>query len=71
VAIVQGVGASYAGSQCFQELEHVKLFKGVSKWVRRVTSADRIEDYVDMAFTAAASGRPGPAVLLVSLDLLS
>ena len=37
---------------------------------RRVTTADRIEDYVDMAFTAAASGRPGPAVLLVSMELL-
>ncbi len=34
-------------------------------------SADRIEDYVDMAFTAAVSGRQGPAVLLVSMDLLS
>ena len=29
----------------------------------------RIEDYVDMAFTAAAGGRPGPAVLLCPRDL--
>ena len=34
------------------------------------TSRDRIDDYVDMAFTAAASGRPGPAVLLLPADLL-
>jgi len=42
----------------------------VAKWVRRVDRADRVDDYVDMAFTAAASGRPGPAVLLVPADLL-
>ena len=30
----------------------------------------RIEDYVDMAFTTAASGRPGPVVLLFPQDLL-
>ena len=41
--------------------------RGCAKWVRRVHTADRIDDYVDMAFTAAASGRPGPAVLLVPL----
>jgi len=39
--------------------------------VRRIDRADRLEDYVDMAFTAACSGRPGPAVLLVPADLLS
>ena len=70
VALVQDVGPSTVDRNAFQELDQVELFKGVSKWTRRVTSADRIEDYVDMAFTAAASGRPGPAVLLVSMDLL-
>ena len=43
----------------------------MAKWVRRIDRADRLEDYVDMAFTAAASGRPGPAVLLVPADLLT
>jgi thiamine pyrophosphate-dependent acetolactate synthase large subunit-like protein len=38
--------------------------------VRRVVEASRIDDYVDMAFTAAASGRPGPAVLLVPQEAL-
>ncbi|HEV2647323.1 MAG TPA: acetolactate synthase catalytic subunit [Acidobacteriaceae bacterium] len=70
VALVQDVGPSTRDRNAFQELDQVELFKGVSKWTRRVTAADRIEDYVDMAFVAAASGRPGPAVLLVSMDLL-
>ena len=71
VAIVQDVGPGARDRNAFQELDQLELFKGVAKWIRRVTSASRIEDYVDMAFTAAASGRPGPAVLLVSMELLA
>jgi acetolactate synthase I/II/III large subunit len=71
VALVQDVGPFSRDRNAFQELDQMELFKGVSKWIRRVTTADRIEDYVDMAFTAAASGRPGPAVLLVSMELLA
>jgi acetolactate synthase I/II/III large subunit len=71
VALVQDVGPSTQDRNAFQELDQLQLFRGVAKWIRRVTTADRIEDYVDMAFTAAASGRPGPAVLLVSMDLLA
>jgi acetolactate synthase-1/2/3 large subunit len=71
VALVQDVGQGTQDRNAFQELDQLELFKGVSKWIRRVTVADRIEDYVDMAFTAAASGRPGPAVLLVSMELLA
>ena len=63
VAIVQDVGPDNQDRNAFQELDQMELFKGVAKWIRRVTTADRIEDYVDMAFTAAASGRPGPARL--------
>jgi acetolactate synthase-1/2/3 large subunit len=47
------------------------MFDAVAKWVRRLDRAERMEDYVDMAFTAAASGRPGPAVLLVPNDLFT
>jgi acetolactate synthase-1/2/3 large subunit len=71
VALVQDVGPSSRDRNAFQELDQLELFRGVSKWTRRVTTADRIEDYVDMAFTAAASGRPGPAVLLISMELLA
>ena len=70
VALVQDVGPGTQDRNAFQELDQLDLFKGVAKWIRRVTTADRIEDYVDMAFTVAASGRPGPAVLLVSMELL-
>jgi acetolactate synthase I/II/III large subunit len=71
VALVQDVGPGTRDRNAFQELDQLELFKGVSKWTRRVATADRIEDYVDMAFIAAASGRPGPAVLLISMELLA
>ncbi|MBB6092410.1 acetolactate synthase-1/2/3 large subunit [Povalibacter uvarum] len=71
VAIVQDVGPRARDRNAFQELDQLELFKGVAKWIKRIDIADRIEDYVDMAFAAAASGRPGPAVLLVSMELLA
>ena len=64
VAIVQDVARGNFDRNAFQELDHLKLFAGCAKWVRRIHTADRVEDYVDMAFAAAAGGRPGPAVLL-------
>ncbi len=70
LAIVQDVALANFDKNAFQDLDHLDLFRGVAKWVRRVHTADRIDDYVDMAITAATSGRPGPVVLLVPLDLL-
>jgi acetolactate synthase-1/2/3 large subunit len=71
VAIVQDVARGNLDRNAFQELDHFKLFAGCAKWVRRIHTSDRVDDYVDMAFSAAASGRPGPAVLLVPYDLLA
>ena len=70
VALVQDVARAQTDKNAFQDLDHPELFRACSKWVRRVSELSRIDDYVDMAFTAAASGRPGPAVLLCPRDLL-
>ncbi|WP_413725294.1 acetolactate synthase catalytic subunit [Sodalis sp. RH16] len=71
VAVVQDVHRKMADKNAFQELDHLDLFKGVAKWTRRVTEIERLDDYIDMAFTAAASGRPGPAVIVVPIDLFN
>jgi acetolactate synthase-1/2/3 large subunit len=71
LALVQEVTRDATDRNAFQELDHMNLFAPVAKWVRRLDRADRLDDYVDMAFTAACSGRPGPAVLLVPADLLT
>lgn len=70
VALVQDVNRTETDRNAFQDLDHLALFQGCTKWVRRVTEPDRIDDYIDMAFTAATSGRPGPAVLMLPADLL-
>jgi acetolactate synthase-1/2/3 large subunit len=70
VALVQDVDRKNTDRNAFQELDHFALFQGCAKWVRRVTEAARVEDYIDMAFASAAAGRPGPAVLLFPADLL-
>lgn len=70
IALVQEVNRDQMDRNAFQELDHEAMFRPCAKWVRRVTVASRIDDYVDMAFTAATSGRPGPAVLLLPADLL-
>ena len=70
VALVQEVDRSQVDRNAFQELDHDALFRPCAKWVRRLNTADRVDDYVDMAFVAAGSGRPGPAVLLLPADLL-
>lgn len=71
IALVQEVQRDGMDRNAFQDFDHIRLFDGVAKWVRRIERADRLEDYVDMAFVAATSGRPGPAVLLIAPDLLA
>lgn len=71
IAIVQEVALNHAEKNAFQELDHEKLFMGCSKWVKKIYSAERIEDYVDMAFMAANEGKPGPAVLLCPVDIFN
>lgn len=70
IALVQDVNRDQTDKNAFQELDHIELFKPVTKWVRRVTEANRIEDYIDQAFAIACSGRPGPVALLLPADLL-
>lgn len=70
VALVEEVSREHEEKNAFQELDHILLFQGVSKWVKRIPIQERIEDYVDRAFTIAASGRPGPTVLLCPKDII-
>ncbi|MCK1328958.1 acetolactate synthase catalytic subunit [Bradyrhizobium sp. CW9] len=70
VALVQEVERNQLDRNAFQELDHFTLFSSCAKWVRRIITADRVDDYVDAAFVAAGSGRPGPAVLMLPADLL-
>ena len=70
IALVQDVNRAETDRNAFQEYDQVALFTPCAKWVRKVTDAARLQDYIDMAFIAACSGVPGPAVLLLPFDFL-
>ena len=70
LALVQEVPLSARDRNAFQELDHFSLFAGCAKWVRQLNSPDRAVEYLNLAITAATSGRPGPAVLLLPKDVL-
>lgn len=71
IALVQDVARDQTDRNAFQDLDHMGLFKPVTKWVRRVDQASRVEDYVEQAIIAACSGRPGPVALMLPADLLT
>ena len=70
IALVQDVSRLQTDKNAFQDLDHIGLFGPVTKWVRRVGDASRVDDYIDQAFAMACSGRPGPVALLLPGDLL-
>jgi acetolactate synthase-1/2/3 large subunit len=49
--------------ECSGEFTELDIVKPVAKWVRIVPSAERLAEYVAMAFHQASSGRQGVAVL--------
>jgi acetolactate synthase-1/2/3 large subunit len=71
LALVQEVPMSNRDKNAFQEYDHFALFNSCAKWIRRLDDPSRVDDYLDMAMTAACSGRPGPAVLLLPRDVLN
>ncbi len=70
LAIVQDVPRLDAGKNAFQEYDHDALFRGCAKWIGRVDFPDRAEQQIEAAIRQATSGRPGPVVLLLPMDLL-
>ncbi|MFC7554687.1 acetolactate synthase catalytic subunit [Pseudoroseomonas wenyumeiae] len=71
VALVQDVARDTVEKNAFQELDHLRLFDGCTKWARRIDHASRVEEMVDLAFAHANGGRPGPVALIVPADLLA
>lgn len=53
-----------------QDMNHIDLMRPISKWSVSVSSADRIQEYIDAAFRVAQSNVPGPVFLELPLDLL-
>ncbi len=60
---VQGRGA-------WQEFDFHAAFSGMAKWVVQIDDPDRVGEIVSRAFRIAASGRPGPVVVVMPRDVM-
>src|SRR5262245_61076186 len=66
---LDGRGAFQDSSGIGRSVNAERLWAAISKYSARVTDPAGFWGCLDMAVTAALSGRPGPAVLLVPRDL--
>jgi acetolactate synthase-1/2/3 large subunit len=69
LAIVEEIPRADVDRNAFQEFDHLSLYRSCTKWARRLDRPERAADFLDMAVTAATSGRPGPAALMIPRDL--
>ena len=53
-----------------QDLRSFEVMDVFSKWSRKIMSADRIAEYVSMAFRHAMDATPGPVYLEIAADVL-
>jgi thiamine pyrophosphate-dependent acetolactate synthase large subunit-like protein len=51
------------------DFDAVQNYQGVTKWVARINSADRVPEMMRRAFTCLRTGRPGPVMLEVPRDV--
>jgi acetolactate synthase I/II/III large subunit len=71
ILIIGQVPRSHRGREAFQEINYVRTFDDMTKWVGEVDSPDQIPEFVNRAFHIAMQGRPGPVVLSLPEDVLS
>ncbi|MCF6102259.1 thiamine pyrophosphate-binding protein [Mesorhizobium muleiense] len=72
VILFIGQVASHAKQrEAFQEVDYVRFFGDIAKWVVEIDDAARIPEFVSRAFAVATSGRPGPVVISLPEDMLT
>lgn len=71
LCLVQDIHRRQADKNAFQEFDHQALFSSCSVWFQRLTEPKRAYEFTRKAIIAATSGRPGPAVLMLPLDVLN
>lgn len=70
LCLVQDVHRRQVDKNAFQEFDHQALFSSCSVWFQRLTEESRAHEFTRKAIVAATSGRPGPAVLMLPIDIL-
>jgi acetolactate synthase-1/2/3 large subunit len=70
VLFVGQVPRANRGREAFQEIDYVRFFGGMARWVVEVDSAAKLAEVVPRAFHVARGGRPGPVVVALPEDIL-
>lgn len=70
VVFVGQVSRSDLGRRAFQEVDYVRAFSGIAKWVWQVSNADQLGEVLARAFQIAQSPMPGPVVIVLPEDML-
>jgi len=60
---------SQIGKGAFQELDHVSIFKPVTKWSTQLVKAERAVETVKEAYRIATWGKPGPVHINLPVDV--
>ncbi len=70
VAVVSDVRSDWRGRDSFQEVDQVGLFRPITKKVFSVDHVERVPELMTRSFQIATTGRPGPVLLSLPLDVL-
>ena len=71
VAVVNDVNTAVVGRNPIQEVDHLALFRPITKWAVRLDRPERVSELTARAFVLATSGRPGPTLVSCPDDVLA
>ena len=71
ILLVGQVARAVLGREAFQELDVASMFGWTAKWAVQAETADALPDILGRAFSVACSGRPGPVVIALPVDVLT
>jgi len=71
VAIVNDVNTAVVGRNPIQEVDHLALFRPITKWAVRLDRPERVSELTARAFVLATCGRPGPTLVSCPDDVLA
>lgn len=69
VVIVGQVATNWLGREAWQEIDQVSMFRPLCRSVTEVSTPVTLSEQAHRAVTLATSGRPGPVLLSVPVDL--
>lgn len=70
LVLVGQVSGAIVERRAFEEMDVIAMFRPITKWAVEIHEAARIPELLQRAVRASVSGRPGPVVVSLPLDVL-